>query len=91
MDKYTEKILSNKKIFTVFYTEYCPYSIKAINLLKIKNLEYKSYIINDMDKILSNLNKNKHLTGFKSSHKTKPIIFFDTQFIGGYQELLKFT
>jgi glutaredoxin len=54
-------------------------------------LPYKGYDINqikgNMPKLLSILNENANLINFDKNHRTKPIIFYNGKFIGGYQQL----
>lgn len=91
MDKYTKKIMSNKDIYTVFYSDWCGYSKSALELLKKNKLLYKGYKIDkiegQMEELLKKLKDTKHLTKFDESHKTRPIVFYNGEFIGGFQEL----
>jgi glutaredoxin len=95
MDKYNKKILQNKNMFTVFYNDWCPYSVNAINLLHDKKINFKGYKIrDDFSIVLQKLNKFKNITKFEESHTTRPIIFYNSndsiEFIGGFDKLNKF-
>ena len=92
-DKYNKKILDykNENIFIIFYSPLCKYCINAINLLQNKNLSFKGYNIDNfkggINKLLYHLTQQKELTNFNENHKTKPIIFYKGQFIGGFSDL----
>ncbi|XWV26643.1 putative glutaredoxin [Tupanvirus soda lake] len=77
--------------YVIFFVYSCPYSMRALELLRQKNVKYRGYDINNlnggMTKLLEVLNENSELTNFKSSHKTKPIIFLNGKFLGGYDIL----
>jgi glutaredoxin len=91
MDECTEKIMSNKDIYTVFYSDWCGYSKSALELLKKNKLPYKGYKIDkidgQLDGLLDKLKNTKNLTKFEEFHKTRPVIFYNGEFIGGFQEL----
>ena len=90
MEKIMEKIINNKNHYIIFYSEWCGYSINAIQLLKDKNVEFKGYIIEkicEMNKLIDIFNNNKEKLKFNEGHKTRPIIFYNGTFIGGYTEL----
>lgn len=93
-DKYNKKILhyKDKNIFIVFYSDWCPYCKKAINLLKKEEYSFKGYNIDkingDLDTLLKCLKSKQNITGFKKEHKTRPIIFKYGKFIGGYADLV---
>lgn len=97
MDKIEKTIKNNSDIVIIFYTEDCPYSMNAIELLKQKNIKFKGYKINKITNslpefinILKKLHENNKID-FNLHHKTKPIIFNKTKFVGGYTELLTLT
>lgn len=93
IDSITKKILNNNKIYTIFYSDWCGYCHSAFELLRKKGLAYKGYNIDKlegMQNILNKLNKTKELTNFDPEHKTRPIIFYDSKFIGGFNELDQF-
>lgn len=93
IDKFSKKVLlyKNKDIYIVFYSKSCPFCVKAIDLLKDKDLAYKKYnldkIRGGLQRVLEELSKNKDRTEFDPDHKTKPIIFHKGKFVGGYTEL----
>lgn len=89
VNKFVQKILTNNDIFTIFYNEWCPWSMKAIALLKEKNFKFKAYKIKDINKLINNILEYPKLQ-FDVNHKTRPIIFKDTKFIGGYDKLVKY-
>ncbi|XWV25660.1 glutaredoxin [Tupanvirus deep ocean] len=77
--------------YIIFFVYSCPYSMRALELLREKNVKYKGYDINNLEggmiKLLEVLNENSELTNFKSTHRTKPIIFINGKFLGGYDSL----
>jgi glutaredoxin len=83
--------MSNKNIYTIFYSEWCGYSKSALELLKKNNLPFKGYKIDKINgqigELLEQLKNTKHLTNFDESHTTRPIIFYDSKFIGGFDQL----
>lgn len=87
-----EKITGSKPgSYVIFYVNACPYCQNALALLRKSGVYYKGY---DMDKIsggtayvLNVLSQHAALTRFDKNHKTKPIIFWDRRFLGGYTEL----
>ena len=93
MGKLIENITNDEYLdhYIIFYSTWCGYSQKAIELLKDKNVKFKGYIIEnidgDMTVLLNKLIKNKDIIKFNSEHKTRPIIFYNKIFIGGYSEL----
>ena len=82
---------ANKDTYVIFFTRECPYCIKSLNLLRESKVKYKGYDINSikggMNRILEMFNKNANIIGFNKKHITKPIIFYNGKFIGGYTEL----
>lgn len=92
-DKFTDKIIKNKDndLFIIFYSDWCKYSMKAIDLLKNSKLSFKGYKIDKirgkLERLLHNLQKYANITAFDIKHRTRPIIFYHGRFIGGYSEL----
>lgn len=92
-DKYTRKILKYKDLdlYVVFYSDWCPYCKTAFELLKNKDKSFKGYNIDkingQLDTLLECFNNNKDKIQFNETHKTRPIIFFKGQYIGGYDKL----
>lgn len=82
-----------KNTFIIFFTNDCYYSSKALMLLRMNRLSYKGYNINNinggMNRLLDILNQYYHLVKFNTSHHTKPIIFLNGKFIGGFDQLSK--
>lgn len=91
MDKFTRKICKNKNIYIIFYSDWCMYSIKALKLLQKHKKPFKGYIIEkltiDIKDILDKLKKTSKITNFDCNHKTRPIIFYNGKYIGGYDKL----
>ena len=94
MDKFNKKIFKykNKDIFIVFYSDWCPYSVKALELLKNNKRSFKAYKIDKirggMDRLLDNLKRQSKMTQFDKDHTTRPIIFLKGKFIGGHDDLV---
>lgn len=92
-DKYTRKILKYKDLdlYIVFYSNWCPYCKMTFELLKSKEKSFKGYNIEKIDgqlnKLLECFNYNKEKIHFKETHKTRPIIFFKGNYLGGYDKL----
>jgi|LakMenEpi03Aug12_release.lakeMendotaPanAssembly.Ray.scaffolds.fasta_scaffold204820_4 glutaredoxin len=92
-NKYTNKILQykNKNIYIIFYSPWCKYSIDAINLLKSKGLSFKGYNIDkikgEIERLLFYLKQEKDIIKFNENHKTRPIIFHNGKFVGGFTDL----
>lgn len=87
-----KKIISAKPgTYVIFFVYECPYCNAALDLLRRSGAAYKGYNINHikggMQRLLEILNQNKELIGFNSEHTTKPIIFLNGKFLGGYDEL----
>ncbi len=90
-----KKIIEAEPNTYVIYFDYgCGYSMAALNLLRNKNVSYKGYDIKEingqMNKLLDVLAQNANLINFDTNHRTKPIIFINGKFLGGYQELAKY-
>ena len=87
-----KKIINAKpKTYIIFFGYDCSFSILALDLLRNSNVFYKGYDIyqipGGMAKLLDILSEHIELIGFNINHKTKPIIFYNGKFIGGYAEL----
>lgn len=85
------KIQKYNDRYVVFYDKGCPYSERAIELLK--DVPHRAYEITSFaDKLSTLIDYFKYTatkTGFDISHKTKPIVFYQGKFIGGFTELQK--
>lgn len=94
MDKFTKKILKNEGIWTVFYSDWCGYSKRALEYMKRNEIPFKGYKIDKinggMDRLLKCLGDTCDITGFDTSHRTRPIIFNNGKFVGGYTEMVAF-
>lgn len=95
MNKYINEIVdSNNKngdYYVIFYSPWCSFSMKAMDLLRDRNIKHKSFIIDEISDDISELLKlfieNKDKLAFNTSHRTRPIIFKNGKFLGGYTEL----
>lgn len=90
-----KKILdADPNTYVIFFTYDCFYSIKALDLLRQSGEKYKGYDIDTIDggltKLLKVLNEQKKIINFDPNHRTKPIIFLNGKFIGGYDDLKKY-
>lgn len=79
--------------YVIFFVDGCPYCDNARKLLRKSGVSYKGYDISQIDggmkKLLEVLNKNRNLLNFDPKHQTKPIIFYNGKFVGGFSELSK--
>lgn len=95
LDKINRKIMNYEQddIYVVFYIPTCGYCQETFKLLNNYKLAYKGYNINNIrggfQRVYDNLSKQKDITGFDLTHKTKPIIFYKGKFVGGFTELRK--
>jgi glutaredoxin len=95
--KALEKIKKYNDVYIIFYTNGCPYCENAIALLKKSNVSWKGYNINNIKEGLTGLlnyfNSIKMLDNYNkennTDHTTKPLIFYNQQFIGGFTDLQK--
>jgi len=71
--------------FTIYYSNECPYCVKAIKLLGEKKVTYSAVEIDDFKALLVKLGSS-----VPSTHRTKPIIFRNGKFLGGYTELVEY-
>ena len=60
-NKIIKKILDNSDKFVIFYSNWCGYSMNAVDLLKLKDKTFKAYEIDDIkggkEKLLNILKK----------------------------------
>lgn len=68
--------------FVIFSKDNCPYCVKAMNLLKIKNQEISEI------KIGRDITREEFINSYPDQ-KTVPLIFYNDQKIGGYEQLEK--
>jgi len=93
LDKINKKIIQykNDDIYIIFYTPSCSYCQRTLALLDKYNLKYKGYNIDNIRgnirRVIDSLIKYKSITNFQETHKTKPIIFYKGEFVGGFTEL----
>lgn len=90
-----QKIIgADQGTYVLFYVPECPYCQNALGLLRAKSLPYKAYNINNingnMNRLLKVLGTNSVLTGYNTYHTTKPLIFVNGQFVGGYDDLVRY-
>lgn len=87
-----DKIINvNRGTFVIFFTYDCSYCQKALQLLRNRKVPYKGYNINringNMQNLLEVLDEYSYITDFNPNHRSKPIVFLNGKFIGGYNEL----
>lgn len=87
------KIISaDANTYVIFFAYGCSYSEKALNFLRKNNLTFKGYNIDSikgsLEKILGIFKQNAQLINFDINYRTKPLIFINGKFIGGYNELI---
>lgn len=88
----------DKNDYTIFYTPECPYSMRALELLRLSGVPYKAYnIFNKPIGSLNNINlaiqklhemqtiNNVNIEYFNAP--TRPLIFYKHDYIGGYTDL----
>jgi glutaredoxin len=89
--KILDKITQNPNCYIIFYSQWCTYSLRALDLLRSNNVCYKGYLIEsikgDMPYLLSVFKSNTDKLNYDNNHNTRPIIFYDSKYIGGYSEL----
>ena len=71
--------MSKIKVYT---KDFCPYCVKAKDLLKKKNLEFEEI---NLEGKFDEINALKEKTGMR----TLPQIFIDEKLVGGFSELQK--
>lgn len=70
-------------MYYIYTKTNCPFCVKAKQLLKEKNIDYREKNIKDPE-------VRQELLVIYPEAKTVPQIFIDSQHIGGYQELVKY-
>lgn len=90
---FVDKIKENKDKYVIFYSDWCPSSIDAIDLFRQFNLPFKGYKIEkikgSLKKLIKYLKKDKSIK-FDPKHTTRPIIFKYGEFLGGYDDLVDY-
>lgn len=69
--------MANVKVYT---TGYCPYCVRAKDLLKRKGIAYEEINLDGKD-------DEKHALIERTGHRTVPQIFINDKMIGGFTEL----
>lgn len=75
--------------FTVFGKENCPYCVRAKELLQSKMLEFGYYDV-QADKFTLDHMNDRVTVATGGPAKTVPQIFVDSEYIGGYTDLVEF-
>ena len=90
MNHIEKKINTNKDTYIIFYVPECPYCIKSLKLLRESGFKFKGYDIHkikgDFEGLYILLISMVEIK-YDKQHMTKPIIFFNNEFIGGYDQL----
>jgi glutaredoxin len=76
-------------MLTVYYRSSCPYCQKALEYIKKKRLTCVYREIDDYggkENVFGVLKKEKRIP---NSYNTVPVIFNNSEFIGGYNELVR--
>ena len=84
----------NKNIIIIFGKDSCYYCENAVQTLQKYNIPYKYINIEKNYKnffqFLKEISQKYNHINFNENHKTVPVIFFNSKFIGGYSDLVKF-
>jgi glutaredoxin len=88
MEALIDIIRSNKKGWIIIFSNWCNFSLNALKLLNEKNpiMIDLANVEPSFSEVLSELKKLDMISMY---HRTRPIIFYDGEFIGGYDELKK--
>jgi glutaredoxin len=70
-------------MYTIYTKDNCSYCVRAKELLKANNCEFKEKNIIDLD------NRSELLLKYPEA-KTVPQIFVDNKYIGGYDNLIEY-
>jgi glutaredoxin 3 len=73
----------NGPLFRIYTTKTCPYCIAAKNLLTRLSLPYEEIDLTENRPLREEVSR-------KTGWKTVPMIFFREEFVGGYEELVRF-
>ena len=86
-----EKINNNPGYYVMFYSPGCKYCDDSLKLLRDSNVNYKGYNIDKIPGekayVMDVFLRNKESLQYKPEFKTKPFIFLNGKFIGGFNEL----
>jgi glutaredoxin len=79
-------IKSNDKGWLIIYSEWCKWSLWSLDLLKDKNpiMINLSRVQPSFKEILAKL---QQMGVVPLTHRTRPFIFYNGEFIGGYNQL----
>jgi glutaredoxin len=88
LDQLVHTIKSSELV--ILYSPWCGYSKNALQLLNKNHISHTSidfdHIGATMDGVRERLSKEKSLK-FPASYSTRPMVFMNGKFIGGYSEL----
>ena len=89
-----EKIAKHGDKYVLFYSDWCTWSNKALDLLKRSGVPYRAYLIekivkDDLPRLQRHFSEDSGRNSFVASHKTRPIVFKNGSFLGGYDQLAK--
>jgi glutaredoxin-related protein len=75
----------------ILYSSWCGYSRKALDLLKQAKRSAKKIEIEDIQGSMNEIRNqlSKAGVGFPKSYSSRPMIFMNGKFIGGYDQLSK--
>lgn len=80
-----------KNTYVIFYVSTCTYSQKALSLLQSSHVNYKGYDMLQVNHgwhiLLNTLQTHASELSYDTNHTTKPIIFLNGDFVGGYTQL----
>jgi glutaredoxin len=90
-----KKIRKHKDKIVIFFDYGCPYSEEALKLLQDSEKPYKAYEIEKFTKLpilvdYFSIPENSEAIKYNNKHRTKPIIFVDGKFLGGFTELKEY-
>ena len=71
--------------FVIYWSPDCKYCVKALALLREQRAMHADVMITDFPALLKKMQGR-----IPASHKTKPIIFLNGKFLGGYTDLAKY-
>lgn len=75
----------NSNVFTIYGAKWCPYCVKATELLDDTGIDY---VYHDVD-VLGSDNVKEQLGTLTNNYTTIPMVFKGDVFIGGYSDLKK--
>jgi glutaredoxin len=88
--KPADKVAKHSDKHVLFYSKWCPWSMRAIDLLRTNKLPYRAYEIEkitpDLQRLLGHLKAKPDLK-MDAGHTTRPIVFHSGHYIGGHDAL----